>query len=206
MSTTIQNLPERPHHLFTDYAKTAVIKILRTFFSIIPEFQYDTNPKKTLIEIADKYTVNLETVEKQQKIIIGRQRCSWMHKSIDQFRGEGFLGDSGGNFADAMQTSLAVQCISKEGLEAEYIADLVCACFTMFRRIIRQLVPRLIDIRVTDIGPEQPLRADVATEVVGVVVLIDIWHQVNWKITPSQEQEFKNIFLSSVTGIQEVKC
>ncbi len=169
----------------TDYAKDAILAALQEFFSnkknVGPELAFSQNPSDSGILIADKYTINLEDVEKKPAIVVIRGAQAWSNRGLDQHKGwEGPGVDD--RFTDLINGSFSCTCMSKQGLEAESIAHTVFTFFRMFRRTIRKEIKGIHDITSVQLGEELLAVSDSDTDVSVVPVTLNMSFQWTWKL------------------------
>ena len=169
----------------TNYAKDAILVVLQEFFSneknVGAEFLFNRDITQSKILIADKYTLNLEDVDKRPAIVVIRGAQTWSRRGLDQFVGhEGpAVAD---RFTDLIQGSFNCTCMSRQGLEAEAIAHAVFAFFQYFRRVIRHQVKGIHDITSVVLGEELAATTDSQIEISVVPVSISLAFQWTWKL------------------------
>lgn len=176
-------MPHTPIRGITDYAKDAILALLQEFFSnkknVGPDLTFSQNPSDSKILIADKYTINLEDVEKKPAIVVIRGAQSWSNRGLDQFKSwEGPGIDD--RFTALINGAFSCACMSKQGLEAESIAHAVFAFFQMFRRTIRKTIKGIHDIRSIQLGEELLAISDSDTDVSVVPVTLNMLFQWTW--------------------------
>ncbi len=170
----------------TDFAKDTIIALLQEFFSsdknVPDEFRFNANLQQSAILIADKYTYNLEDVEKRPAIIIIRGAQNWARRGLDQFKG--WKGDAQAeNFTDLINGSFSCTCMARDGLVAEQMGHACFAFFQMFRRMIRDRNRGIHDITSIQLGEELAAKTDSRIEVAVVPVQIGLQFQWKWSLT-----------------------
>jgi len=176
-----------PHNPFsiTDYAKDTVLSVLQEFFSneknVGAELLFNRELDQSKVLIADKYTYNLDDVEKRPGVVVMRGAQTWTRRGLDQFKGwEG--PNTAERFTDLVQGTFTCQCMSKVGIEAESIAHLVFGFFQFFRRALRDRVKGIHDITSIALGEELVALSDSKVEVSVVPVTIVLMFQLSWKL------------------------
>jgi len=168
----------------TDFTKDAILGVLQEFFSNennAGEFLWRADIKQSKILIADKYTLNLEDVEKKPSIVVIRGAQSWGRRGIDQFQGwEG--PNTGSRHTDIILGTFNCTCMSANGLEAESLADTVFAFFSFFKKVLRSKVPALQDLQGVALGEELVAVSDSKQDVSVVPVTISTAFQWSWLV------------------------
>jgi hypothetical protein len=168
----------------TDYTKDAILGVLQEFFSIeknAGEFLWHADIKQSKILIADKYTINLEDVEKKPSIVVIRGAQSWGRRGIDQLQGwEG--PNTGSRHTDIVLGTFNCTCMSANGLEAESLADTVFAFFSFFRKALREKVHALQDLQGVSLGEELVAVTDSKHDVSVVPVTVSTAFQWSWLV------------------------
>ena len=166
----------------SDFAKDTVLSLLQEFFSkesnVGAELLWNGDPKVSRISIVDKYTVNLEDVDKRPSIVVVRGAQSWARRSVGQF--EGSVGPNvADKFTDLVNGGVTCTCLSTQGLEAERMAWTCFAFFQMFRRAI-QKVKKVHDIQSVVLGEEMAAETDSKVVVSVVPVTLSLLFQWHW--------------------------
>jgi hypothetical protein len=169
-----------------DFAKDTIIALLQEFFAndknFPPEYLFNRDLSQSAILIADKYTYNLEDVEKRPAIVVIRGAQSWTRRGLDQFKG--WVGDAqASEFTDLIQGSFSCTCMSRHGLEAESLAHSVFAFFQFFRRMLRDKTKGIHDVTSIILGEEMAAKTDSNIDVSVVPVQIVLMFQWKWKLT-----------------------
>jgi hypothetical protein len=182
----------------TDYAKDAVLSLLQEFFSVEKNagpFLFNRDANLTKILIADKYTINLEDVEKKPSIVVMRGAQAWGRRGIDQFLGwEG--KNVGERRTDLVQGAFNCTCMSRQGLEAENIGHMVFAFFTYFKSVLRDSVKGIHDIQGVVLGEEMIAKSDSDVEVSVVPVQLSLLLQWSWLLEQKGRPEFHGVTIN----------
>jgi len=178
----------------SDFAKDTVLSLLQEFFSketnVGAELLYNGDPSISRIAIVDKYTVNLEDVDKRPSIVVVRGTQTWTRRGLGQF--ESSVGPNHADkFTDLVNGSVTCTCLSSQGLEAEKMAWFVFGFFQMFRKVI-QKVTKIHDIQSIALGEEMAAETD--SKAVVSVVPVSLSLLFNWSWTLEQRgPEFKDV-------------
>ena len=179
----------------TDYAKDAVLSLLQEFFTNeknAGEFLYNRDVSLSKILIADKYTINLEDVDKKPAIVVIRGAQAWGRRGIDQFLGwEG--KNVGERRTDLVQGSFNCTCLSRQGLEAETLAHIVFSFFTYFKSVIRDGVKGIHDIQGVVLGEELSAKSDSDHDVSVVPVQLSLLLQWSWLLEQTGRPPFNGV-------------
>lgn len=118
---------------------------------------WDVDPRKTQIFIADNYSVSPEIVESMPAIILVRGNAAWAQTSIDQRLSTSLLNDHKLR-KDLVRLSVTLQCTSKNGIEAEKIADTLFTSLVGYKDQFRKNgIHQILSISM---GEERLVRAD----------------------------------------------
>jgi hypothetical protein len=174
----------------TSLAKDLILKFLQDLFSE-PELYDGKNDylwKPSLADskilIADAYTEDLEQMEKRPAIVLRRGGTGWMNTSLENRQFVSFKTGAR-TFKDLIHTDLTAECISRNGLESELLADLVFQGIKFFALQIRQRGAFWVD-SVT-MGAETLIQSDSQQELSAVPVGVRLIFQHSWQVTPSAE-------------------
>lgn len=166
----------------SDFAKDTVLTLLQEFFSNpknAGRLLFNRDPGQSEILIADKYTINLEDVDKKPAIVVVRGTLVPAERGLDSFLG--WMGpNTAETFTQMLQGSVNCTCLSRKGLEAEEIAWKVFAFFGMFRRKIREQVKGVHDVKPVALGEELAAVTDSDHEMSVVPVTLSLQFQWKW--------------------------
>lgn len=143
-------------NLMTDEVKNRIIEFLQFVFSNSQRFQYLSDEIESKVSISDVFPKK-EDYEKKPAIVVRRENMFLTNRGIGHFLGWTYSKNFGSRFMDMLQSQVVIECYSREGLEAEKIANIVFGSLLFFRRKLRE-VGRIHDILVANIGPETPQR------------------------------------------------
>jgi hypothetical protein len=126
---------------------------------LVNEFVWQPNQEDTKIFIADQYTENMERTEPRPALIVTRGAIGWENKGgIDQKEAVSF--NSGAKrFTDLLFTQVTVNCFSREGLEAEKLANIVFQCVRFFAQQLRSRA-NVFEIDSASLGSEALIETD----------------------------------------------
>lgn len=166
----------------SDFAKDTVLSLLQEFFSketnVGADLLYNQDPTLSRIAIVDKYTFNLEEVDKRPMIVVVRGAQTWARHGLGQYEGQ--VGPNAADkFTDLVNGAVTCTCISTVGLEAEKMGWIAFAFFQMFRRAI-QKVKKVHDIQAVALGEELAAETDSKVAVSVVPVTLSLLFQWHW--------------------------
>lgn len=180
------------HELPTYFAKLRVVEAMQELFSHhLGGLRWSDDEKATEVQIADVYGLNFESVDNKPSIILRRVNTTWEHRGIGQFL-ESWGQAAAPVYTDHRQCSMVAHCLGRNGLEAEFVADVLDSGFAYFRHIISR-VPKIIDIRMQGIGTEALVRSDSDTELATVPVNFIIHFQQTWMVRPTGAPPIRDI-------------
>jgi hypothetical protein len=162
------------------FVKDVVLAILQKFFYDHTEFTFSYDDEQTKIRIADIYAENLKKLELRPAVLAKREDLRWRQVAINQF-----LTQSGPSmadkFTDILDSRLTLNCVAREGLEAERLAGIVFMFFTQFRNALRQL-KFVHEISLPAMGSEFLAEVDSTVDTSVVPVVINISINVSWAL------------------------
>jgi hypothetical protein len=141
-------------HLMTDEVKNRLLEFLRFIFSNSERFKYNDDELASKISISDVFPKK-EDYEKRPALVVRRENLMTTNRGIGHFKGWTYSKNFGSRFTDLFQSQCVIECYSREGLEAEKLANIVFMSLLYFRRKLRE-VGRIHDVLVANIGPEIP--------------------------------------------------
>jgi hypothetical protein len=168
----------------TNYAKDTILLALQEFFSngsnAGDSFLFNPSLDQSKILIADKYTTNLEEVEKKPAIVVMRGAQSWTRRGIGQHLGRVGPGHAD-TFKDMINGSFTCLCMSKVGPEAEEIGHMAFVLFQMFRKAIIKDTG-VHDIQSVTLGEEIASVTDSKIDIAVVPVTLNLLITWDWKL------------------------
>jgi len=171
--------------ILTSFSKDIILKFLQDMFGQQDlydgknEYLWSPDPSESKILIADAYTEDLETTEMRPAIVLRRGPIRWMKRSIDQRVHVDFRSGSK-RFQDLLALDLTAECLSRNGLEAELLADIVFQGIQMFAGAIRKR--GAFEVDSVAIGPETLIQGDSQQELSAVPVGIRLLLQKTWQV------------------------
>jgi len=156
------------------YVKKLFLTFLQGWFSqynrIDNRFYWTNDFKTTKIVIVDKSSYDTTRTEPRPSIVISRGMLGFSFATMDQMLSRDLVtGDT--TYADLVPASVTINCISKNGVEAEELASIVMNALTLFKRELR--AEGLHQVNRLSIGQEVTLRKDVSDLYVVVPIQID---------------------------------
>lgn len=174
----------------TSLAKDLILQFLQDMFSE-PELLDGANPylwcpdpSKTRILICDGYTEDLEKAEMRPAVVLRRGGLQPALTMLTQRRSFDFRTGSSES-TNLMHADLTAECLSRNGLEAELLADIVFQGLLFYALQVRQR--GAFEVKQLLIGPETLIQSDSQQELSAVPVGLVISFQSSWRITPSQQ-------------------
>ncbi len=139
-------------NLSTDEVKNRILEFLRFIFSNSARFRFADDDMESKIIISDVFK---KDYDKKPAIVVRRENMFLTNRGIGHFHSWTYSKNFGSRFMDMLQSQVVIECYSREGLEAEKIANIVFFSLLAFRRKLRE-VGRVHDILVANIGAEAP--------------------------------------------------
>ena len=173
----------------TSLAKDLILKFLQDFFSEPKlyddhnDYLWSANLADSKILIVDSYTEDLERMELRPAIVLRRGGTGWMNTSLLQRMSFDWRTSARGH-TDLLYSDLTLECLSRNGLEAEFLADLVFQGIQFFAQQIRERGAFRVASAV--IGGETLIQSDSQQELTAVPVTMTLSFQNQWVVTPSQ--------------------
>jgi len=173
----------------TSLAKDLILKFLQDLFAEPKlyddhnDYLWDLDPQKSKILIVDAYTEDLERMELRPAIVLRRGGTGWMNTSINQQLSYDWRTGARGH-TDLIYSDLTLECLSRNGLEAEFLADLVFQGIQFYALQIRER--GAFKVASVAIGAETLIQADSQQDLTAVPVSMTISFQQTWTVTPSQ--------------------
>lgn len=180
--------------LMTDEVKNRLIEFLRFIFSNSSRFQYNDDELASKVSISDVFPKK-EDYEKKPAIVVRRENLMTTNRGIGHFHGWTFSKNFGSRFMDLFRSQCVIECYSREGLEAEKLANIVFMSFLYFRRKLRE-VGRVHDILVANIGPEVPQKISSEITLAMVPVQLSFSFTEMWTTEEIGQDLFKGLDVS----------
>lgn len=165
-------------NLLTDESKNRLLEFLRFIFERSEQYTFNDDEVESKISISDIYPKKEDT-EKKPAIVVRRENMMLTNRGVGHFLGWTYSKNFGSRFMDLLQTQVVIECYSREGLEAEKIANMVFASILFYRRQLRK-VGRVHDILTAGIGPEVPQRVSSEITLAMVPVHVSFTHSEVW--------------------------
>ena len=166
----------------TDFAKDTFILFLREFFSSHDIWTYSEDETETKIQVCDDFTLNLETSNFRPAVCIQRRNINFTNLTLGQRRDLSFKTGKK-SYTDLMTCDIIIQCISREGLEAERIGLTVFNAIHMTRDALKKDY-NIFKLDSMDLGAETPLKTDSDTDYIMVPIGVRFLKNVSWSIEP----------------------
>lgn len=180
------------------FLKRTALEFLQILFNQREEgsFHYDQDDTKTDILIADLHSVDIKTVGIRPAIIAVRGPLTWQDVGLGSIEHRDIPT---GNYTinGLLNGSLALSCISREGIEAEQLGHLVFNSFKMFRPILQKY--GFFQIKSLNIGAETLVEqegSDDRTTVVPIYISATI--QDRWVMEDTASRELRQIVIENL--------
>lgn len=183
-------------NLLTDESKNRLLEFLRFIFERSERFTYNDDEIQSKISISDIFPKK-EDYEKKPAIVVRRENMILTNRGIGHFMGWTYSKNFGSRFMDLLQTQVVIECYSREGLEAEKIANMVFASILFYRRKLRT-IGRVHDILAAGIGPEAPQRVSSEVTMAMVPVHVSFTHSEMWTTEEIGKDLFNGIILETL--------
>lgn len=183
------------------FLKRTALEFLQIIFSQRADFRYDPDDTRTGIQIVDVHAVDLKTAGVRPMIVAVRGPLSWQGTGLGGNAMEGRNVSTGDTtFNDILIGSVALSCISREGIEAEQVAHLVFNSFKFFRPILQK--QGFLTIKSLNVGAEMLIESegsDDKTTVVPVYITAQI--QDRWKLTQNVARKLQKVIIENLTNV-----
>lgn len=183
-------------NLMTDEVKNRLLEFLRFIFSLSEQFAFSDDEVASKISISDVFPKK-EDFEKRPAIVVRRENMMLTNRGIGHFMGWTFSKNFGSRFQDLLQSQVVIECYSREGLEAEKLANMVFGAILFYRRKLRE-VGRVHDILVANIGPETPQRVSSEITLAMVPVQLSFTFTESWTTEEIGRDLFKGVILETL--------
>jgi hypothetical protein len=175
------------------FIRRTALEFLQILFKLRGEgsYHYDPDDTKTEIQIGDVHAVDLEAIAKRPAIIAVRGPLSWQPTSIGSTEHRD-VPTGRHTFSELLAGSIAISCISREGVEAEQIAHLVFNSFKFFRPALTKY--GLFSIKSLSMGGELLVEAESADDRTTIVpVYLSATVQDRWTLENTTARKLEKI-------------
>jgi hypothetical protein len=170
--------------------KKIFLSFVQQYFIDHPRLTWNVDPRITKIFIADKYAVDPAVVEKMPAIILNLGTRGFARTSIGQVL-ERELSRTHTLRSDLIQGMVTFHCISKNGIEAETIADGLLLRIMAFKDEFRK--HKIHQILGTNIGEEQVIRSDSSPR----MSMVPVYVQYTVQAGTSFEEDIYDLVVSN---------
>jgi len=178
------------------YFKRACLVFLQQIFSqrAQGDFKYDEDETKTDIFIGDQKSVNLKASALKPSIITVRGPIS----GIDLGTGNSGIETRDMRTGNRMYNgfsmgSVGLSCYSREGTEAERVAQLVFNAFRYFKPYFGEV--GLFQVRSLNLGSEATIESGVEDELSMVPVYISLQAEERWSLSSTDGVKLRDILI-----------
>ena len=179
-------------------SKDVILHFLQKIFSQtslyngMNEYQWNRDSKISKVHISDSNIENLLIVEQKPSLIVTRGNMQWNGGAIDSFLNRNLSGNR--EYKDLMSVDMTINCFSREGLEAEFLASLVFQMLTVFKQDIRSTYS-LHKFDILGLGAESIIQSDSKIDLIAVPVFIKLMWTEEWKFN-DQFVQLNKIFVN----------
>lgn len=181
------------------FLKRTALEFLQILFSerAPGSFHFDHDDTKTEIVISDLHAVDLKMVGMRPAIVAVRGPLSWQGPGLGSILGRDIPTGSY-TFKELLTGSLALSCVSREGVEAEQIAHLVFNSFKYFRPVLQKY--GFFQIKSLSIGGESLVEIDGSSDMMVVVpIMISAMIEDQWTLEETSVRQLRQIIISHFT-------
>jgi hypothetical protein len=186
------------------FLKRTALEFLQAIFSqrAPASFQYDEDDEKSRIIIADVHAVDLKTVGSRPAIVAVRGPLTWSGtglggSSLEQRK----IATGKYTLNDILTGSLAISCISREGVEAEQLGHLVFNSFKWFQPVLRKY--GFLSIKSLNIGAEAIIESEGADDKSYIVpIYLTAQIQDRWTLDTVAERNLQKLVAEATIEIE----
>lgn len=165
------------------WIKHTFLSFCQGYFSVDQKFTWVSNPILTKIIIADKFAVDLGVIEKKPAIILSRGSYGWtnairgqdgINSVLSKKRVETLSPEPSANrwgefiFTDFLRGSITYNIISKNGIEAEEIANKLFIALSGYKRELKKY--GIHETTNISMGDERIVKTTSEIEAMGITV------------------------------------
>lgn len=183
------------------FLKRTALEFLQAIFSQRPlgSFHYDQDDTKSEIIIADIHSVDLTTVSGKPAIIASRGPLEFIERHLGSVESRD-IPTGNYTFKTLLSGSVALSCISREGIEAEQIGHLVFNSFKYFRPILQRY--GFFTIKSLNIGAETLIEQEGADDkTTAVPVYVSALIEDRWTLSDKAARKLEKIVISHVFDV-----
>lgn len=184
-------------NLLTDEVKNRILEFLRFLFSRSDQYTWVDDEIQSKIAISDIFPQK-EDIGKKPAVVVRRGNLILTNRSVGHFQGWTFSKNFGSRFMDLLQSQVVIECYSREGLEAEKIANFIFMGLLFFRKRLRE-VGRVHDILAGAVGSEVPQRVSSEITLSMVPVEMSFSFSENWTTEQVGEDLFNSLVVRTVS-------
>lgn len=162
-------------------------------------FHYDEDDTKTDILIADVHAVDTIAVSVRPAIIAVRGPLSWQQTGLGSVESRN-MTTGNYTFNDLLTGSLALSCISREGVEAEQIGHLVFNSFKFFRPVLQKY--GFFSIKSLNMGAETLVEQEGADDRTTIVpIYISALIQDRWVMDDTAARKLRQVIIEHMVHV-----
>lgn len=183
------------------FLKRTALEFLQILFSQRAQgsFHYDEDDTKTEVAITDYHAVDLKTVGVRPSIVAVRGPLNLQPGALGSVEHRE-IRTGKYTFSDLLTGSVALSCISREGIEAEQLAHIVFNSFKYFRPILQRY--GYFSIKGLNIGGETLVEQEGADDRTTVVpVYITALIQDRWTLDETAARKLERIVIENLFDV-----
>jgi hypothetical protein len=183
------------------FLKRTALEFLQVLFSqrAPGSFHYDEDDTKSEIIIADMHAVDLTAVASRPAIIAARGPLDWRGTHLGAVEHRDIpTGDY--IFKELLAGSVALTCISREGIEAEQIGHIVFNSFKYFRPVLQKY--GFFQIKSLNIGAETLIEQEGPDDkTTAVPIYVSALIEDRWSLSDKAARKLEQIIVTHVFDV-----
>lgn len=179
-----------PYNNINLWIKHTFLSFAQGYFSLNSKFTWVSDPKTTKLIIADKFAVDLGVIEKRPAIILSRGSFGWsdfvrgqdgINAPLSNKRVDTLAPAPSGDrwldfvFTDWLRGSVTFNVLSKNGIEAEEIANILFVALSGYKRELQAY--GIHSVKGLTIGDERLVKTTSEIEAMGITVSLSFTAQ-----------------------------
>ncbi len=181
------------------FIKNTALRFLQVVYAQrnIGDLRYIHNDEEgTEVKIVDQYAYQLDSNDKRPAIVGVRGGISWSNVGMSAGLQELNFRTGQEKRTDLLSGSVALNCLSRVGLEAEQMGSDVFNLFKSFRSTLTKF--GFFTVRSMNLGPEQLIESQGEADLFMVSVLIQCQVQDRWMLEPKSAAELRKVVLETL--------
>jgi hypothetical protein len=183
------------------FLKRTALEFLQILFSerAPGSYHFDHDDTKTEIIISDLHAVDLKMTGMRPAIVAVRGPLSWQGPGLGSVQSRD-IPTGAYTFKELLTGSLALSCISREGVEAEQIAHIVFNSFKFFRPVLQKY--GYFQIKSLSIGGEALVEIDGSNDMMVVIpITVTALIEDQWILEETAARQLKKLVISQLSQL-----